>query len=150
MITCKVCKVKKPRDDFYADLSKKNGLRPECKKCTRQRVAEYRQRNPEKVKQGYHRYNTSEHGRKIRRVLKLRTQYKLTPKQHGQIYLDQNGCCALCDEPVAYEKINTDHDHDTGKVRGLLCHRCNMGLGFWGDSVKGFQRAIRYLEVGGS
>jgi hypothetical protein len=43
-------------------------------------------------------------------------------------------------------RLCVDHDHTTGKVRGLLCHDCNVGIGFMRDSVENFRRAIAYLD----
>lgn len=50
--------------------------------------------------------------------------------------------CSRCGElkPIA------DHDHDTGVIRGLLCHNCNRALGFLGDSIEGVRLALAYLE----
>lgn len=84
--------------------------------------------------------------RKTDRQRTLKRKYGLTIEQHHQIYLDQKGCCALCGDSVAYDKIYTDHDHKTGKLRGLLCFGCNTGLGHLGDSLEGLQRAVEYLS----
>lgn len=55
---------------------------------------------------------------------------------------EQNGLCAICHEaPV--EAV--DHNHTTGEVRGLLCHMCNRGIGFLGDSPKRLAAAYKYL-----
>ncbi|NIM35158.1 MAG: hypothetical protein GTO44_06970 [Hydrotalea flava] len=56
--------------------------------------------------------------------------YKLTWKEYEQMYLCQKGCCALCQAPVGLTKINVDHNHQTGKVRGLLCSGCNTFIAF--------------------
>jgi hypothetical protein len=45
------------------------------------------------------------------------------------MYTAQDGCCKLCKQPTPYSEIHTDHDHATGKVRGLLCRNCNYLLG---------------------
>ncbi len=45
--------------------------------------------------------------------------------------------------------MKTDHDHETGEVRGLLCNRCNAGLGMFEDSLEGLQRAVVYLKTTG-
>lgn len=55
------------------------------------------------------------------------------------------GRCGICGkEPRSGFVI--DHDHKTGRVRGLLCQRCNSGLGSLGDSIEGLKAAIAYLE----
>lgn len=75
----------------------------------------------------------------------LKYLYGITLKQHKQMYADQNGNCACCGQPVPYDKTCTDHSHETGKVRGLLCYRCNYGMGFIDDIVF-MQRALEYVK----
>lgn len=60
----------------------------------------------------------------------------------------QNYRCAICgcDEDREGRRFAIDHDHDTGLVRGLLCTRCNVGLGYFSDSVEKLSAAIKYLE----
>jgi 5-methylcytosine-specific restriction endonuclease McrA len=74
-----------------------------------------------------------------------KTRYGLTPEQHKAMYLAQNGCCAICGEPAAYGDIHTDHDHNTGRVRGLLCRRCNTQIAIF-DNYELLDKAIQYLE----
>ncbi len=75
----------------------------------------------------------------------LMNSYGITVEQHKQMYLDQDGCCALCEKSVEYSKIHTDHNHVNGKVRGLLCARCNIGMG-WADQIEFIERALLYKE----
>ncbi len=64
---------------------------------------------------------------------RLQRAYGLTVEQHKQVYVNQNGCCAVCSKPVAYDDVHTDHNHTTGIFRGLLCVRCNHGMGYVDD-----------------
>ena len=60
----------------------------------------------------------------------------------------QEGRCAICgEEPSTKRGLAIDHCHITGKVRGLLCHGCNIGIGSMKDSAVLLLKAIRYLEV---
>lgn len=77
------------------------------------------------------------------RRTKLKHRYGLSFEQYQELFLKQDGKCACCNERAA---VDVDHCHDTGKVRGLLCRSCNVGLGQLGDSVEGLRRAIAYLE----
>jgi len=62
----------------------------------------------------------------------------------------QNGVCAICHQLCAHKKrLNVDHDHRTGKVRGLLCWNCNTSLGKFQDNPALLYEAARYLERGG-
>jgi len=61
----------------------------------------------------------------------------------------QNGNCAICgiDQPSNGRRLAVDHDHETGKVRALLCGNCNTGMGSFMDNPKLLQKAINYLET---
>jgi hypothetical protein len=81
---------------------------------------EWRKNNPHRIK-----VYTQRSKRKIR--LK---NYGLTSEQFEQMVQDQNNLCAICEQPCSSGKLLAiDHNHKTGKVRGLLCTRCNVRLG---------------------
>jgi hypothetical protein len=61
------------------------------------------------------------------------------------MYERQNGNCAICNNN--YPVLNIDHDHETGKVRALLCGECNRGLGFFHDNLELLKKGIDYLET---
>jgi hypothetical protein len=60
----------------------------------------------------------------------------------------QRGGCGICGTKTVptIGSFHVDHDHVTGKVRGLLCHHCNVGIGSLGDSVEVLSKAISYLD----
>ena len=63
----------------------------------------------------------------------MKRLYKITPADYNKMLNEQGGKCAICGAipPFGkYKRLVVDHDHETGKVRGLLCPRCNAGLGF--------------------
>lgn len=74
-------------------------------------------------------------------------RYKLLAHEYQDLALKQEGRCAICDEPFN-DDDHVDHCHTSGKVRGLLCHSCNRGLGFFKDSALRLIRAINYLLRG--
>ena len=76
------------------------------------------------------------------RVGHLKRTFGLTPDELGALIQGQGGTCAICDGPPQH----IDHDHETGKVRGVLCGPCNMGLGQFGDDPERLSRASRYLR----
>lgn len=81
----------------------------------------------------------------------LNRNYGLTWEGFQELIRDQDYRCAICPEPIASDDKNThvDHDHNTGKVRGILCSNCNRGLGMFKDSVRLLAYAIVYLEEHG-
>lgn len=75
-------------------------------------------------------YQQTKKGKDVLKDSGLRRAYGITLKQHKVMYLEQNGCCGICKQPIAYEKIYVDHRHSDGKIRGLVCCRCNSFVGF--------------------
>lgn len=80
------------------------------------------------------------------RVYKLR-RHGLTEETFAALLEAQGGGCAICGstEP-GNGSFRIDHDHDTGQVRGLLCHKCNVALGLMGDDPERLARAAAYLR----
>lgn len=73
-------------------------------------------------------------------------QYGITPEDYQQMMDEQEGKCVLCREECSSgQRLSVDHNHDTGKVRGLLCRNCNRGLGLLKEDPSVLLRAIEYL-----
>ena len=71
---------------------------------------------------------------------------EFTHDQYEQLLLSQGGVCAICeDKPTPKRKLSVDHEHQTGRVRGLLCTRCNMGIGYF-RTIKVMEFALRYMK----
>jgi hypothetical protein len=79
-----------------------------------------------------------------RRLLML---YGITKAEKQKVFKWQNERCFICQRPPVNVALGSDHDHDLGEFRGLLCLRCNKGLSLFGDSVKALKRATVYLTV---
>lgn len=85
----------------------------------------------------------------VDRRIKLKKNFGLTVQDYNEMSQSQKGVCSICQkkQTAKYTKyLFVDHDHKTGKVRGLLCDRCNKGIGFFFDDVKLLERAIIYLS----
>jgi hypothetical protein len=90
--------------------------------------------------------------RRANRNYRLKKEYGITESDYGLLLESQGGRCGICrrhQDELKY-RLNVDHDHDTGEVRGLLCSRCNVSLGVFGDSVDGLMVAIAYLQKAAS
>lgn len=75
---------------------------------------------------------------------------KLWIKKYGQLQILQDGKCAICGKGPGgmsntKKRLVVDHNHKTGKIRGLLCGSCNIGLGHFKDNVEILKSAIKYL-----
>ena len=74
-------------------------------------------------------------------------KYGITADDFKQMFETQQGKCAICnEEPKTKRGLHVDHDHETGKVRGLLCHGCNVALGSFKEDVTLLNKAIEYLR----
>jgi hypothetical protein len=70
-----------------------------------------------------------------------------TEELYNRLYELQNGCCAICSEPEEkFSWLCIDHDHDTGRIRGLLCPNCNRGIGLLKDNPEFLIKAASYIE----
>lgn len=78
----------------------------------------------------------------------LRAKYSMSPEDFGRLMAEQAGACAICRGQD--KKLCVDHCHRTGKVRALLCPRCNMGIGLFDDSSKQMTAAAEYLAKHGN
>ena len=80
-----------------------------------------------------------------RRLVK---EFNLTSSDYASLLRKQSGLCAICHQPDPRQiRLAVDHDHATGKVRGLLCYPCNLGLGCFHDNPEFLKKAISYLIV---
>src|SRR2546428_9677 len=96
-------------------------------------------------KQSYYRANRARLTNISERARLLR-MYGITPEQYDQMLLEQQGRCKICPRRPSKRKLNIDHCHKTGKVRGLLCWRCNQMLGYAGDQASVLRGGADYLE----
>jgi hypothetical protein len=77
-----------------------------------------------------------------------KNRYGIRPDAFRALWDAQGGRCALC--PRAFGRACVDHDHTSGRVRGLLCVQCNSALGKLGDTAERLARALAYVTVPGT
>lgn len=132
MKVCTQCGVCKEKTEFYIADAKSGRLRGNCKKCSC----------------GIN----SEHRRNLhidrRRNILMKNKYGISLEQFHVLLDLQGGVCNICKSPDPGPKkiFAVDHDHRNGKVRGLLCYKCNMGLGSFDDNPRKLANAIEYLR----
>lgn len=73
-------------------------------------------------------------------------KYQMTPEQYAAKVEEQQGRCAICAIEPEARALAVDHNHTTGRVRGLLCHNCNVALGLFKEEPQFLKRAIAYLQ----
>ena len=136
MKTCTKCHQEKPAVGFGSrSMGRK---KTQCRECTnlgdRERIARMSPRE---------RYLWA-------RKRNLWNLYKLRLSEYDAMLAAQDSRCAVCDtmNPRGSSGLFVvDHDHGTGCVRGLLCHRCNMAIGQLGDDPQLLRKAASYLEA---
>lgn len=173
-IVCSTCRERKSVNLFSPSVVKKGC--GECRDCSKTRrkewakknpdkVAEYRKtwerKNPEKKREIWrkaHHKNKDErnaksksryHARKADVWAKeIESKYGITADEYSARLENQGGGCACCGakQNASGKRLFVDHCHETGRIRGILCHNCNAGIGALGDNVEGLERAIEYLK----
>jgi len=148
---CPRCGEVKPLHDYPGSATKKVYCRP----CWRDVQREWRERNPEKHR-AYKRLSYERGDPAQRKAAARQRRWGLTAEALEEMLLRQGGCCAICPaiEPGGRGTWHIDHDHaccpgqrSCGRcVRGLLCNRCNVGLGQFRDDPALLASAIRYLS----
>ena len=161
---CRKCGSTKPLDEFYWDRAARDGHRPECKSCSAARrsawytanrereigrVKEWQQANPERVNENHRRNNARPERKRAMRDAYYRRTFGISADEFDVLLEAQGGCCAICrGRPERASSLHLDHCHDTGAIRGVLCGRCNQGLGLFGDDAALLDAAVRYLRQG--
>ena len=142
---CSKCKIKKDTSEFPKAKNRKDGFYNFCRKCNAQLYAQRNADNPGKFKAISKEYRRT-HPDSMRKS-DLKRNYGMTIENYNQMFVNQNGACLICGKSSLTSKhLNIDHNHQTGKVRGLLCQFCNTGLGNFKDDKSLLMRAFKYLN----
>lgn len=90
--------------------------------------------------------------KEICRNCDLKSKYGIDVQDYKILFDQQKGLCGCCGKPKLMKQKNlvVDHDHSNGKIRGLLCNHCNLGIGMLGDNVESILNALRYLTKEGA
>lgn len=134
---CTTCQETKPLTDYYKNNRRRDGYNTQCKSCLDAYKASWVKNDEVNIK------NKRENSRLLKR-------YGISSDDYMKLLKDQDYTCAICNCTPEQGRGNTnrlsvDHCHETGKVRGLLCQKCNTGLGLLGDNKEGLQKALDYL-----
>ena len=142
-----MCKQDKPQEEFDPSPGRRPfGLSSHCKTCDAERK--------KKLNRKWYWDMTDEERSQFNRRQNLKKFFGITPEQYDELFDEQDGVCAICKQPEVVEHHSTnevqcltvDHDHATGLVRGLLCTKCNKGIGLLRDNPVFLRNAASYLE----
>lgn len=126
---CPDCDQVLPNEEFSRNRNTKTGLNTYCKPCHNARS----------------RASLGTVGGS--RTYHLKRRYGITAEDADRMLAEQDGLCDICERRPA---VHVDHDHATGKVRGLLCFNCNAGLGHFRDDADVMTLALGYLQWHGT
>lgn len=132
---CRGCSTEKSTTEFHRHRRHGDGLTSRCKSCATSATQRWYAGNKKRV------------------LSRLRfSYYGISEQEYQGLLLSQDGVCKICGkEEVATRKgvllpLSVDHDHVTGKVRGLLCRQCNFALGHFQDDSDALLKASNYLQ----
>lgn len=173
MKTCNRCKIKKDFPFFPKEGDSVATVCKDCKNITErkryqvnrisrlQKMAEDRIKNPEKYKEKYNKYYSKHKDeivirRNIDRIKNpekyrkywLKARYNITPQEYDSLFSSQEGRCLICNihSTETSKGLVVDHCHNTNRIRGLLCSKCNTGIGQFNENVTILERAITYIN----
>jgi len=160
MKKCPRCKYNKQESEFHKSRKRKGGLAWCCKVCVKAFAASWYLRNKEysnaRNKAWYEKNfeKISQRARieltyEQRRNARLKNKFGITASEYDRILGQQNFLCAVCSQhrDEFSKAFAVDHCHTTGRIRGLLCEKCNQGIGCFNDSPERIRLAVQYLEV---
>lgn len=159
---CPRCGVLKERSEYHKQAARESGISHYCKVCNNERARANRNADGgvahrENRRRWYRETLEKRRAESRRRYQRDPVKAKLwwwksqgidiTPDMYVALHKQQGGICAICSktEEANGKALAVDHDHETGRVRGLLCDDCNLALGRFQDSPDVLRRAINYL-----
>lgn len=133
-LVCRVCKTLVPIESMVKNATIAYGYSRTCKPCLRIYGREYRRKNKETMAATHRRH-------------KLKQQYGMAPGVLKDLLKAQDNLCKIClTKPDDEKGLVVDHCHVSGMVRGMLCTKCNTGLGMFRDDEIFLEKAILYLK----
>jgi hypothetical protein len=161
---CQKCGLVKPLIDYHNNRTRPDGKHDQCKLCRNNYNKSLPKDHPVRVRAREHlnarsfddpkreagrvrsRLRSKTRTKEQRRTQKLRRLYGITLEDQNRILEGQGGVCAICGtDNWTAAGPSIDHDHATGEIRGVLCNRCNAGIGFLNEDITRFRNAIVYL-----
>lgn len=164
--SCSQCKKIKSLDEFYQDntahmklgrrsvcieCGKENNKRPEVKAQKNKSAAKFRQ--TKRYKDYQKEYHKTEAYKLKTKRWNFKIRYGITIEEFDRMTEEQNGVCVICGKKETKKNqyrlthLAVDHDHETEKIRGLLCHNCNVALGMVKEDIVILEKMKQYLQL---
>lgn len=157
MKKCTKCNETKELTSFYRDKQKQDGYYSSCIECLKARnfsptkdskcCARCKLEKPatEFFKSRIKSDGLQSYCKECRQNLARQRIFGCSEEQYKALQANQMNRCAICDE-TTNKALSVDHSHSTNQIRGLLCTRCNLGIGYFKDNIELLRKAIQYLE----
>lgn len=151
MKRCTKCGEVKAETEFPKASTGKGGLSARCKTCQNAYINEWRRTQQPRLSARNKEIKATDPRRF--RTYWLKNRFGITAEEYDAMFQAQGGVCAICKQPETRNlgkgivNMGVDHDHRTGAVRGLLCHRCNTIMGMLEDDPTLLAKMIAYLEA---
>jgi len=142
---CTKCKKIKPLTLFDRFSHHLDGHCSWCKECVKKYSHRHYLKHRKEVIERTRKYAVK-NKHKIQKWMAdylFKKRYGITLEDYNELLIKQKGRCAICGSLPKHRRLDIDHDHKTGQIRGLLCNRCNQGLGYLGQVLK---KAMDYLK----
>ena len=133
MKKCTTCKIIKSDIHFHIDSTRSDKLSNKCKICRSKYQRNYYLNHLDKIKNR-----------------DLKKNYGISIEERNQKQINQDNKCLICHKDFLLlnkKDIHVDHDHSTGKIRGILCKKCNSMIGLANDNILILSNAINYLKL---
>lgn len=138
----------KTTDEFHRDSGRDDGLSPWCKECANANARRYHSDGPilrtNRARQKISKQEAANRNRANAQRYVFAKVYGITVETFAEMIAAQNGRCSICTQLL--EQPCVDHDHASGKVRAVLCRKCNSMIGLAGENVDTILRAAAYLD----
>jgi hypothetical protein len=141
----KILEYKKEYDFRNRDVIREKAAHYNKTEMAKENQKRHREKNRDKINARNRLWYHYEGGKEIEWERNIRRKYGISGQDYFDLLSSQNNCCAICFAP-ALGKLDIDHNHETGTVRGLLCRSCNTALGKFKESKDLIKRALAYLE----
>ena len=164
MKKCNTCTKVLSKEKFHKKAQNKDGYSNTCRRCTSEKGKIWRENDPnfsEKHKlRGSKWYSENKEDKLLKnkewrenniskyREINLKSRFGINLDDYNNILISQNNCCAICKKHMNEFSYNlvVDHCHKSGKIRGLLCKKCNLGIGHLNDDIDILNNSILYLN----
>jgi len=145
---CTKCGEVKDLELFHPSKVNKDGRTSHCRDCRNSARREYGRNNKKELNKQRREWYVGNRDYELGKAKHYNLRkYGITLSNYDEMLNKQHGVCRICGEiPSGRFSLSVDHNHETGKVRGLLCGKCNFAIGLMRDNPDLLRKSAQYLE----